>query len=145
MSHVVKKWVAELTWKQQGVLLCACRGVDGFPKDHVSKPLTRMYRQTILNCADLQLASGGDVFMGVGELDPKVADDFMNFQLDSYPMHWLLHFTHAIEIIGYKHPDLDTRTFWMHLYVRIVKALHMNPETKDQLDFRLQDGARERE
>lgn len=145
MSHVVKKWVSELPWKQQGVLLCACRGVDGFPKNHVSKPLTRLYRQTILNCADLQKAFSGDSFMGVGILSPDAADDFIAFQLDSYPMHWLLHFTHAIEIIGYKHPDLNTRVYWMHLYVKIVKALHLNPETKDQLDFRLQDGDRERE
>lgn len=145
MSHVVKQWVSELTWKQQGVLLCACRGVDGFPKNHVSKPLTRLYRQTILNCADMRRAANGNAFMGIGFLEPHVVDDFMDFQLDSYPMHWLLHFTHAIEIIGYKHPDLDTRTYWMHLYVKIIKSLHLNPETEQQLDFRLQDGKREGE
>jgi len=145
MSHVVREWVSELTWKQQCVLLCACRGVDGFPKNHVSKPLTRMFRQTIVKCADTRTLDNSHSFMSGGLLDPHVADAFMNFQLDSYPMHWLLHFAHAIEIMGYKHPDLDTRTYWMHLYVRIVRSLHLNPETEEQLDFRLQDGCRERE
>ncbi len=145
MSSVVRNWVNELPWKQQGVLLCAMRGVDGFPKEHVSKPLTRLYRRTILLCADIDLASTGSAFMGTGELDPEVVDRFMDFQLDSYPMHWLLHFTHAIEIIGYNHPDIKVRTFWIDLYYRIVKSLHLHPETWEQLNSRLVDKKREEE
>ena len=143
MSHVVREWVSKLTWKQQTTLLCACRGVDGFSKDHVSKPLTRIYRHAVLKSADITGSTGFMAFYP-NEI-AKIIDQFMDFQLDSYPMHWLLHFTHAIEIIGYKHPDFDTRSFWMCLYVKIVKSLHLNPETEDQLDFRLQDGCRERE
>ena len=145
MSTVIRPWVSELTWKQQGVLLCACRGVDGFPKEHVSKPLTRAYRQTLMLCADMDSAATGSAFMSTKPLDPKLVDDFMNHQLDSYPMHWLLHFTHAVEIIGYKHPDPDVRMFWISLYLRIVKALHMHPETEKEMDHRLRDKRREEE
>lgn len=145
MSTVIKPWVAELPWKQQGVLLCACRGVDGFPKEHVSKPLTRAYRQTLMLCADMDLAATGSAFMSTKPLDPELIHKFMKFQLDSYPMHWLLHFTHAVEIIGYKHPDKDVRFFWINLYHRIVRAMHMHPETEEEMDNRLVDRRRENE
>lgn len=145
MSTVIRPWVSELPWKQQGVLLCACRGVDGFPKEHVSKPLTRAYRQTLMLCADMDLAATGSAFMSTQPLDRELADNFMNFQLDSYPMHWLLHFIHAIEIVGYKHPIPSTRKFWFDLYIRIVKSLHLHPEAEWEMDNRLKDERREEE
>ncbi len=143
MSTVIRSWVSELPWKQQGVLLCALRGVDGFPKEHVSKPLTRAYRQTLLLCADIDLAAKGSAFMTTNPLDIELADAFMEYQLDSYPMHWLIHFMHAIEIVGYKHPDHNVRLFWIALYIRIVRALHLHIESEEQLDIRLCDKKRE--
>ena len=140
MSSVVRDWVNRLSWKHQGVLFCAMRGVDGFPKVHVSKPLTRMYRRTVLKCADLHGSTG---FMANDLLDKTAAIKFMEFQLDSYPLHWLLHFTHAIQIIGYKHPDKDTREFWSGLYLEIVNAMHLYPESENQMDYRLADGIHE--
>ena len=145
MSTVIRPWVSELTWKQQGVLICACRGVDGFPKEHPSKPLTRAYRQTLLMCADMDATSKGESFMSANPLDPELVHNFMDYQLDSYPMHWLLHFTHAVEIIGCKHPDPQTQIYWISLYFMITKALHMHPETKEEMDDRLQDKRREPE
>ncbi len=140
MSSVVRKWVSELTWKQQGVLFCAMRGVDGFPKEHVSKPLTRMYRRTVLKCADLH---GNTGFMEGELLNQDVADTFLKDQLDSYPMHWLLHFMHAVQIIGYKHPDPRTRAFWYSLYCCMVYDMHLNTELEKHMDNRLKDGVRE--
>lgn len=140
MSSVVRTWVAELTWKQQSVLFCAMRGVDGFPKEHVSKPLTRMYRRTILKCADLGSKTG---FMSGELLNQGVVDKFLAYELDSYPMHWLMHFMHAVEIIGYKHSDKHTRIFWNKLYKAIVFAMHLRPEYESEMDFRLIDGKRE--
>lgn len=145
MSTVFRRWVAELPWKQQGVLICACRGVDGFPKEHPSKPLTRAYRQTLMLCADIEKVSTGSAFMSIEPLDQELADRFMDHQLDSYPMHWLMHFTHAIEIVGYKHPIPSTREFWGNLYFRIIKSLHLHPETEWEMDNRLCDERKEGE
>lgn len=140
MNSVVRDWVNDLTWKQQSVLFCAMRGVDGFPKEHVSKPLTRMYRRTILKCADLDSKTG---FMSGGLLNQDVVDKFLAYELDSYPMHWLMHFMHAVEIIGYKHFDKHTRVFWRKLYISIVSAMHLLPENQERMEFRLRDGRRE--
>jgi hypothetical protein len=55
------------------------------------------------------------------------------------PHHYQLHFMHAVEIVGYKHPDPIIRMFWNRLYLRLVHDLHLWPETEDQLDSRLGD------
>ena len=68
-------------------------------------------------------------------------EQFCN-NIDHYPVHWLLHFTHACEIVGYRHPDSATARKWHCYYTTIVSAFHMNPETKEQLTTRLADNPR---
>lgn len=59
--------------------------------------------------------------------------------MDQYPVHWLLHFIQAAEIIGYKCPDQNVRNYWKYFYITAVKAMHLNPESEFQLDMRLSD------
>lgn len=58
---------------------------------------------------------------------------------DELPFHYFTHFMHAVEIIGYKHPNLEIRKWWYNFYIRMVSALHMFPETEEQMDARLGD------
>jgi hypothetical protein len=51
-----------------------------------------------------------------------------------------MHFLYGAEIIGYKHPDEKVREYWGAVYRKGVTALHLNPETGDQLDKRLCPG-----
>lgn len=136
-ESVVQSWLSALTWKQQTVLLAGFRGCDGKPKEDPSKKLARALRGTILRSAH----AGYGRFM-VQEFDFQdvmaVASD-----LDHYPMHWVMHFAHACEIVGYKHPDIKVRGQWLRTYLAIVSALHLNPETEEQLDNRLFDPARQ--
>jgi len=69
-------------------------------------------------------------------------DDIIQFcnAPDVYPMHWLMHFIHAIEIIGYNYPITETRLWWENLYYKLVESLHFNPETVEQNNYRLRDG-----
>ncbi|USQ97284.1 hypothetical protein [Caulobacter sp. RL271] len=60
-------------------------------------------------------------------------------ELDALPHHFQLHLMHAAEILGYKHPDPRTRTWWNKTYLRLVHDMHLWPETEDQLDARLGD------
>ncbi|MGH6753369.1 MAG: hypothetical protein ACREDP_14485, partial [Bradyrhizobium sp.] len=50
-----------------------------------------------------------------------------------------LHFLHAAEIVGYKHPDLQIRGWWHNTYLRLVHDMHLWPETEAQMDSRLGD------
>lgn len=68
----------------------------------------------------------------------KVSDDFIDSR-DELHAHYQVHAMHAFEILGYKHPDADIREFWNGVYLRLVHAYHLWPETEEQLDARLGD------
>jgi len=53
------------------------------------------------------------------------------------PQHWYSHAMHALEIIGYKHPNLALRQMAHVLYQGMVHNLHLNIETEKQMDKRL--------
>ncbi len=134
-SLVVQSWLSSLSWKMQTVLLSALRGCDGKHKEDASKPFTRKYRSVILhNAGGVQTESK---FMA----DFVSEADLIRFcsNLDHYPMHWLVHFTHAVEIVGYYHPDREIKEFWFGVYKNIVDALHFNVESRAQLNWRLKD------
>lgn len=150
----IQDWVTQLTIMQQSVLLCAVRGPDGFAKDHPCKPLLRWYRRCILISAfdgralTTPYEPGGGSFTGpsydvnnpgnfITEME-KVVDMFINSR-DEYHLHFYMHFIHAAEIIGYKHPLPWIANWWHNLYVRMVEALHLHPETKEEMDARLGD------
>jgi len=47
---------------------------------------------------------------------------------------------HAMEIIGYFHPNLDTRAAAYFIYEAMTDALHTSVEYKEELVIRLKDG-----
>lgn len=133
-GYVVQEWIEELPWKQQTVLLSAIRGCDGVSKHDPSKQFVRPLRGLILKNAEPD--NENDTFMNHPKDDE--VDKFAH-RLDDYPMHWLVHFMHAVEIVGFKHPDREVRLWWNELYEEMVhEGFHLNPETKEQLDERLQ-------
>lgn len=152
MSTVLQPWLTELPMMQQTVLLTAVRGPDGLPKYHPTKFLLRWFRRCILLSAmdqriiDNPADAGGGSFTGPS-VDPgepwdaamdRRVDDYLQ-ALDEVPHHFQLHFMHAAEIIGYKHPDLVIRSWWLLAYERLVHDMHLWPETEEQLDARLGD------
>jgi len=141
---------------QQSVLLSAIRGPDGIAKHHQCKALIRWFRRCILIAAfegkviTNPFTVGGGSFTGpidIGtvslsipwetQLNP-VIDLFLRSR-DELPFHYYTHFMHAVEVLGYKHPDTRIRTFWYGVYVRMVNALHLFVESQEQMDFRLGD------
>lgn len=152
-GSVIQEWVQELSFMQQSVLISAIRGPDGIPKFHQCKPLLKWYRRCVLFSAFDGMAltdprgGGGGSFTGPSTVDmvgtwetamDEVVDAYIQSQ-DLLPHHFQAHFMHAVEIIGYKHPDKRIRDWWHCVYVRIVHTLHLWPETEDQMDKRLGD------
>jgi hypothetical protein len=142
---------------QQTVLLTAVRGPDGIAKYHPCKFLLRWFRRcTLISSLDgIVLATpfdpGGGSFMGCS-FEPSIAgfdgvwteimDDLVSNYLralDELPHHFQLHFMHAAEIVGYKHPDPEIRAWWNKTYQRLVHDMHLWPETEEQMDLRLGD------
>ena len=133
---VVHDWLSKLTFKKQTVLLTAIRGCDGIGKHDPSKKFIRKYRSVILHNAVPN--DPESMFMIVNITKDEIYE--FTKQMDHYPMHWLFHFIHAVEIIGYKHPDNLTRFWWNDLYKGMVDALHLKPESENEMDERLKDG-----
>lgn len=166
MPSVMQDWTTEISMMQQTVLLTAVRGPDGLPKYGPVKYLLRWFRRCVLLSAmDGRVLvrpwdEHGGSFTGpscrswdnVG--DPKLplctepgnwesamdqwVDGYLR-DLDAIPHHFQLHFMHACEIVGYKHPDDDIRGWWRGVYTRLVNDMHLTPETEQDLDRRLGD------
>lgn len=134
-NSVVQDWLSDCTLKQQTVVLTAIRGCDGVNKEHPSKNCVRYLRSVVLKNA----ATINTKFMVASE---SIWDDVLEFRhhLDECPIHFVLHFMHAAEIIGYYHPDFKIRSLWKDTYDLFVSAMHLTPETKSECEYRLRDG-----
>jgi len=147
MHSVIKAWVFNLPYRMQSVLMSALRGCDTARKDDPSKFITRALRPLVLNNAD----PSNTFMVGDGIPEDKHSKQFL-WDIDCYPMHFVMHTAHAAEIIGYKYNgELDqriatgpqmgravsTRIWWGDFYRNVMKGLHVNPETEEQLDVRL--------
>ncbi len=136
-KSILQEWVMELGLRFQGVLLTVIRGCDTAPKQDASKDLTRVLRSDILipHCGDPFKAK---TFIEAVQ-DSVLVDRFTALvkNLDHYPHHYVMHLVHAIEILGYHHPNSDRRSWYGNFYQRLCRGLHVNPETKEQLEARL--------
>lgn len=137
MKSILQDWVMELGLRHQGVLVAAVRGCDDVPRHDPSKLLARCLRGEILN-AHVGDASKARTFIQVVSED-ELADRMKAFldNSDHYPHHYVMHLVHAAEVVGYKHPKMLSRDMWLAFYEKACKKLHVNPETNEQLDARL--------
>lgn len=137
---VVQEWLAEhCSLKQQTILLSALRGCDGIAKEDISKTLTRALRGTLLHSAHYGSPEQPGTFMSIAEVDLEEAANKFIAHLDHYPVHWVFHFAHACEIVGYKHPEPRVGIFWHSVYFGICTALHVQAESESSCDHRLRD------
>lgn len=154
-SPVTQVWTHSLPMMQQTVLLTAIRGPDNMPKYSGVKMLLRWYRRCVLlsamdGCAITNpIDTNGGSFTGPsleGDDDLDCWEDRMQAHINEYlrqtdalPHHYQMHFMHAVEILGYKHPDSRIKFFWHQLYLRLVNDFHLHPETEQELNERLGD------
>ena len=140
-------WIQALPLQQQAVLVQATRGADGFEKWHDAKHLVRCMRAIVFKAAyfgrTLEWGEKGDSYMDTVTMSVAVqwenAVQLWFDVIDQLPLHYVLHFAHAAEIIGYSHPDERYRELWLNFYLHVVNAFHMNPETEEQMNQRLAD------
>lgn len=153
---VTQSWCHAIPFMQQTVLLTAVRGPDGIAKYHPCKYLLRWFRRcTLVSSLDgivltTPTQEAGGSFMGKSfDPDPVYAGHWDNQldllvgdylkALDELPHHFQLHFMHAAEIVGYKHPDPLIRASWHSIYLRLAHDMHLWEETEEQMDARLGD------
>jgi len=141
IRSVLQEWVTELPLRFQGTLLTAVRGCDIEPKSWTrtgvayspSRRITAYIRWCFMNPADpreVDIEEGS--FFQSSHPDPFKPSEFGH-----EPQHWYAHVMHALEIIGYHHPSASVQGEAWILYQQMVKSLHLNVETKQQLWDRL--------
>lgn len=136
-QSVLQDWVQNIGLRHQGVLVSAIRGCDNEPRNSCTKMLIRCYRETILvcHCGDSAKAATFIEKVNAEELQRRM--DEVRRNLDHLPHHFVMHLIHAAQIVGYKHPDMAVALIWRQYYHRLVRCLHLRPETEDELDARL--------
>lgn len=136
---VLHDWVCSLTFQMQALLLTAMRGPDENNKYNAAKAIIRYLRGTVIKPAgDWHQKNDNDFMWGQYELFYSYADAFWADH-DEYPHHFIMHLVHCAEVVGYKYPDKTIAQCWLEFYKNACHAFHMNPETEDQLDRRLND------
>ena len=138
MKNILQDWVSKLGIRHQGTLLGAVRGCDTAVKDDPSKKLTRFFRGVVLNphVGDPTKAKSFIEWCETEEEFNKAVDGFFSVY-DALPHHFVMHFIHAAEIVGYYYPDPVIRSWWYFLYAKAIRKLHLVPESLKQLDMRL--------
>ena len=136
-QSVIKDWVLDLPFTQQALLMLSLRGADGMPKFNAAKEIVHYLRGVVLHPAYANYNGKPEGFMR-GDYDnwERIVKALF-IDIDSYPMHFLMHLFHAAEVVGYNHPDEEISVCWLSFYFYACQNLHINPETKEQLDERL--------
>lgn len=143
MKSVLQDWVMELPLREQGTLLTAVRGCDEEPKlwtsqgvaDSPGRRLTAFIRWCFMVPHDAREVSIKGAFFQSQPPHPFKPSEFGHL-----PQHWYAHAMHALEVIAYRHPDFTgTGVTAMALYAAMVKNLHLNIESRDQMVERLNE------
>lgn len=149
MKSVLQDWVMELPLREQGTLLTGVRGCDLAPKNPISnverygcstgedtaeRGLTAFLRWCVMNPADRREVDIPGAFF-----QSKPPCNWKPSQFGHYPQHWYSHVMHCFEVVAYRHPDEDTATHAQEVYLRMVRNLHLNPESRDEMIERLSE------
>lgn len=142
-KSVLQEWVIELPLREQGTLLTAVRGCDSEIKTWTEtgiayspgRRLTAFIRFCFMNPADereIDFAEGS--FFRSEPPSPFKPSEFGHL-----PQHWYSHAMHALEIIGYRHPETKVKLDARFLYEKMVENMHLNIESFSQMINRLSE------
>lgn len=137
-KSIVQDWATELGLRHQGTLMGAIRGCDASTKNAPEKRITRILRGVVLNAfvGDPRKAKSFIEWCEDWDEFKEAMDGFFD-AYDAIPHHFVMHLIHAAEVIGYYHTNPEIASWWLRFYKKAVHKLHLNLETKEQLDARL--------
>jgi hypothetical protein len=138
MNSILRSWVTELGLRHQGVLLTIIRGCDTRGKYALEKPLIREMRGLLLVPYDeRELAFPSGFMTAFNKEWSSPAFKSMCSEIDGLPVHYVMHILHAMEIIGYHHPEEEIRQEYSNRYLYLVSKFHLQPEGKIEMEVRL--------
>lgn len=120
-GFVLQSWMGELPWKQQSVIISSMRGPD-LSRPVAVKKLNRWLRNVTQNNADPSTEYMKEIIL------PDIED--LKEELGYCTMHYFTHLLHALEIIGYKHPDRLIGDTAKNYYLGLVDFCSSQPRDK---------------
>ena len=129
-KFVLKGWLSELPLVMQATILTSVRGSDQIRDDN-TKAVTRWIRRKIINNG-----RNGGKFVRDDQL-PDVIE--FGQSVEYLSLHYVSHLSHALQIIAYKHPEVETRKIAMIYYRISCQKMHCQLEPEEQMDKRLSD------
>lgn len=137
---IVRAWVSQLGLRHQGTLMSAIRGCDGTPKDRdPSKWIMRFLRSCVLRAHVGDPAKAASYMVWTDDFEEfwRNAKEFLN-DFDQYPLHFVLHVMQAAEVCGYCMSTHSPQSaWWFRLYQTMCRKLHLTPETREEMNLRL--------
>lgn len=138
MPSILQDWVVTLPLREQGTLLAAVRGCDltpKFPLDAPERKIVAFVRHCFMVPADER-----EVDFQPGSFMSRCPPaNFRHSCIGNYPIHWVMHLTHALEVIGYRHPNSTTSDIARGLYYSFCTSFHLTPETCEEMEIRLSE------
>jgi hypothetical protein len=140
-------WVCDLPFQMQALLMTTMRGPDENNKYNAAKAIVRYLRGAMCKPAGDWDGTNNNDFMW-GDYNKVLGETKTPFEYysdlfwqdhDEYPHHFIMHLVHCAEVVGYKYPDPEIAMAWRNFYYEACFAFHMNPETEEQMDKRLND------
>lgn len=140
---VLQDWVMKLPLREQGTLLTCVRGCDDEPKTWTrtgvayspGRRTTAFIRWCFMVPADPREVDHEEgAFMMSTPPKPFKPSEFGHL-----PQHWYSHAMHALEVIGYRHPDVDIAKTAYEMYYKMVHNMHLNVETREEMIERLSE------
>lgn len=141
-NSVLQSWVMMLPRREQGTMLTGIRGCDLAPKPasvgdgdaSTERGLTAFLRYCVMKPADpREVDIPGAFFQSRPPVKWKAS------QLGHYPQHWYSHLMHCFEVVAYRHPSEALAAEALAVYFRLVKNMHLEPESKAQMIERLSE------
>lgn len=138
-ESVLHDWVHGLTFQMQALLMTGVRGPDENNKHNTAKAIVRYLRGAVIKPAGDWRGKNDNDFMWGDYSKFRHFKELFWSDHDEYPHHFIMHLSHCAEIIGTYHPHYETAAMWEDFYLESCHAFHMNPETREQLEKRLDD------
>ena len=129
-NSVLQEWVQELSFKKQSAILSSLRGPDNNNYPNVKKISKWIRRKTQY---DADKSSG---YMREQDL-PTIID--VKPEIEFCTVHYFNRIIQGLEIIGYHHPEQNTQNDAVQLYEGLARIIHLNPESREQLNKRLEN------
>lgn len=143
MTSVLQDWVMNLPLRAQGTILTSIRGCDLSEKSlapaaleaSLERRLVAWIRWCCLNPADPREVDFEPGCWFRSQLPEKIRFSAIHH----FPLHWVGHVLHTIEVIAYAHPHPRIAKEARIVYEAWVSNLHLNPETYAQWSRRMNE------